>query len=90
MGRIKREDVCFKLARLTQDLVRIKGQALKRRAVLGARGHSVYNVYSAPLTSHSTTPTFDATFTLCTSLRLEHQILNTFLVSDDIVSSAND
>jgi len=56
---------CFKLACLTQDLVWIKGQALERWAVLGARGHSMY---SAPLASHSTTPTFDATFILCASL----------------------
>ena len=80
---------CFKLVCLTQDLVRIKGQALERRAVLGARGHHD-NVYSAPLASHSTTPTFDATFILCASLRLEHQILNTFLVSDDIIGSTKD
>jgi len=73
---------CFKLACLTQDLVRSEGQALERRTVLGARGHSVY---SASLASHSTTPT-----TLCASLRLEHQVLNIFLVSDDIVSSTND
>jgi len=71
----------LKLAYLTQDLIRIKGQALERRAVLGARGHSVY---SALLASHSTTPSFDATSTRCASLQLEHQILNAFLVSDDI------
>ena len=78
---------CFKLIYLIQDLVRIKRQALERRAVLGARRHTVY---STQLASHSTTPTLDATFTLYASLRLEHQILNTSLVSDDIVSSTND
>ena len=82
-------DDYLKLACPTQDLIRIKGQALERQAVLGVRGHRD-SVYSAPLASLSTTPTFDVISTRCASLRLEHQILNTFLVSDDIVSSTND
>jgi len=79
----------LKLACPTQDLIRIKGQALERRAVLGVRGHRD-SVYSAPLASHSTTSTFDATFTRCASLQLQHQSPDTFLVSDDITSSTND
>ena len=78
---------CFKLVCLAQALIRMNVQALERRTVLGARGHSVY---STPLACHSTTPAFDATLTRCASLLLEHQILNAFLVSDDIVSSTND